>query len=302
VVIDARRDDDVRFLPFALVARALERSAATAFGAKALVPFDGSPDELVTEIRRMLLREQEQAALVHQLDGEIGDLRVGDILETLARGKRDAIVRVTAGASRGAIRVRRGNVIGATFDSETARAALSAILSLRAGRFRVELRTVDDTDELGALDVETARAVLEQVERPREVSRAEPPSEDAPVAALAAAMMNAVSAYARRFLGETIVARELESAQHEAARLAPSLIGFRVMAGGMVSVQRIESAVTGGGYAIGLWIARALERLEQLRPGRFGVQRVDEVLGGLARLIDQVGFRSDFDAALGRIG
>lgn len=296
VVLDARRDEDVRFLPFALVARALERSAAAAFGAKACIRFEGSPEDLVTEVRRMLLREQEKAVLVHQLEGELGDLGVSDVLDTLSRDKRDAVVRVSAGAARGALRVRRGTVISATFDSRTGRDALSAVLALRTGRFRVELRTIDDTDELGALDIDTARAVLERVDAPRDAGLSDV---RAPIAALAAAVMNAVTGYARMHLPEGVVARELEAAQQTAAKLAPSLSGFRVHPAGMITVVRLEAVAEGSGRALGLWVRHALERLELLRPGRFGAVRVHDIVGGLARMIDQVGFRADFDAAIG---
>ena len=296
VVIDARRDEDVRFLPFALVARALERTAAAAFGAKACVRLEGSPEELVTEVRRMLLREQESAVLVHQLEGELGALHVSDVLETLARGKRDAIVRVSAGAARGALRVRRGAVISATFDSRTGRDALGAALALTSGRFRVELRTLDDTDELGALDFETAREVIDRVDGPRAIVH---PDERAPVAALAAAVMNAVTAYARVHLPEGVVARELEAAHQSASRLVPSLNGFGVNGVGMITVLRLDAVADCGGRALGVWVRHALERLDLLRPGRFGVARVPEVLGGLGRLVDQVGFRAEFNAAIG---
>lgn len=294
VVLDARRDDDVRFLPFALVGRALERSTASAFGAKACIRFEGSPEELVTEIRRMLLREQERSVLVHQLEGEVGELSVRDVLETLSRGRRDAIVRVSNGAARGELRVRRGVVVSATFDNQTGRDALSTMLALSAGRFRVELRSVDDTDELGALDVDAAGEVLREEQRP-----VHPSDERAPVAALAAAVMNAVAAYARTHVSDSVVARELEAAQHLGTRVVPALAGFRVNAAGMVTVERIDRVVEGSGRALGLWVRYALERLEAIRPGRFGIGRVPEILGGLSRLIEQVGFRADFDAAIG---
>lgn len=303
VVLEARRDDDVRFLPFALVARALEKSAATAFGAKALVKYDGSAEELVTEIRRMLLREQENAVLVHQLEGELGSLGVGDVLETLARGRRSAVVRVSSGASRGAIAVRAGQVVSAAFDERTGRDALSALLALRHGRFRAELRTVEDTDELGALDVDTARAVLERRGEPRKPSTPAPSPADerAPVAALAAALMNAVAANARRFLGESVVARALEQARADAAREVSSLDGFRVTNAGVIVVERLEAAAEAGAWGLGIWMGRALDRLDELRPGRFGRSTASETVGGLSRLLDQVGWRADFEAALGGV-
>ncbi|MBL8719655.1 MAG: DUF4388 domain-containing protein [Myxococcales bacterium] len=295
-VVEARRDDDVRFLPFALVTRTAERGTAQAFGAKAFVHFDGSPEELATEIRRMILREQESATLVHQLEGEIGALRLGDLLDTLRRAAKDAVIRVVQGAARGAIRVRGGVPISATFDALTGRPALDALLGVASGRFRVELRGVDDTDEFGALEAVTARVLVDELDRsPRPTST----SDQAPDAALAAALANAVTAYARRWMSEGLVARELEGARVELLLAHPALGSFRVSPTGIVLVENVRGASQLGGAGIGRWIARALERLDQQRPGRFGVVRVTEVVGGLARLLDQVGWRADFETATG---
>jgi hypothetical protein len=301
-VLDARRDDDVRFLPFALVSRSLERGAAQAFGAKTLVRYDGPPEELVTEIRRMLLREQESSVLVHQLEGELGALRIGDVLETLARGRRDAVVRAICGSSRGAIRVRRGTPVTATFDAAVAHAALEQMKALSHGRFRVELRTVDDTDELGAIDAESARAILAEVDRQSVDRSPEPssrrsPEEQAPDAALAAALANAVTAYARRWVSESVCAREIEAARQELIPERPALAAFRVSPAAIVMVANVNVAARAGGGGIGAWIARSLERLDVHRPGRFGRVRIAEVVGGLSRLLEQVGWKSDFEAA-----
>lgn len=301
-VIEARRDDDVRFLPFALVSRSTERAAAQAFGAKTLVRYDGTPEELVTEIRRMLLREQESAVLVHQLEGELGALRVADVLETLARGRRDAVVRTMCGASRGAIRVRRGVPVSATFDAAVGRAAVDAMKALSHGRFRVELRTVDDTDELGALDAESARAIIAAVDgaEPSAPSRTRAVAdEQAPDAALAAALANGVTAYARRWVSESLCAREIEAARQELLATHPALASFRVSPMGIVLVDNVNGAARAGGAGIGAWIARALERLDVHRPGRFGRARIGDVVGGLSRLLDQVGWRADFEAVTG---
>lgn len=303
VVVDARREDDVRFLPFALVARGLEPSAAAAFGAKAFVRYDGSAEELATEIRRMLLREQESAVLLHQLEGELGALGLGELLETLARARRDAVVRVANGTSRGVVMLRRGEVVSASLDALTGRAALQPLLALRRGRFRVELRTVDDTDELHGMDVKTARAVLESVDGGRPMTPAPPArprriDERGPTAALAAAVLNAVAGYARQWITEAALSRELEAARRAAAEAAPALAAFSVSAAAMISVERVELAADVDGRAVGTWIGAALDRLERQRPGRFGRGAAHAVIGGLSRLITQMGWSADFEAAL----
>jgi hypothetical protein len=303
VVLEARRDEDVRFLPFALVSRSIERGAANAIGARTLVRYDGPPEELVTEIRRMLLREQESAVLVHQLEGELGALSVTDVLETLARGRRDAVVRIVCGSSRGAIRVRAGVPVTATFDADVGRRALESMKALSHGRFRVELRSVDDTDELGALDAESARAILSVVDRdrppPSRPVTTEERDERAPYAALAAALVNAVTAYARRWVSESVCARELEAARKDCLASHPALASFRVSPAGIVLVQDVNGAAAARGAGIGDWIVRSLERLDAHRPGRFGRSHVSEVVGGLSRLLEQVGWSADFEAATG---
>lgn len=303
VVVDARREDDVRFLPFALVARGLEPSAAAAFGAKAFVRFDGTAEELATEIRRMLLREQESAVLLHQLEGELGALGLGELLETFARARRDAVVRVANGASRGVVALRRGEVVSASFDALSGRAALQPLLALRRGRFRVELRTVDDTDELQGMDVPTARAILEGVDG--SVGRVPPArspgraiDERGPTAALAAAVMNAIAAYARQWIADDALSHELEAARSEASASSPPLAAFSVSPAGMISVLRVELAGAVDGHALGAWVGAALERLERRRPGRFGRAAAHALIGGLSRLITQMGWGADFEAAL----
>jgi hypothetical protein len=192
--------------------------------------------------------------------------------------------------------------VTATFDAEVGRRALEAMNAITHGRFRVELRTVDDTDELGALDVDSARAVLAVVdrERPRASSTRDLRDDDqAPYAALGAALANAVTAYARRWVSEAACARELEAAREDSVARHPALAAFRVSPAGIVLVQDVRSAARAGGGGIGAWIVRALERLDAHRPGRFGRARVSEVVGGLSRLLEQVGWRADFEAVTG---
>jgi hypothetical protein len=311
LVLDARRDDDVRRLPFCLVARAIEPSTARAYGARALIRFDGDLEDLVIELRRMLVRDHEAGARIHQLEGEIGSLRIGELLGTLASSRRDAVVRVQRGVERGVVAVRDGKIVSAIFEAEDGRAALRTLLALQDGRFRVELRTPEETDEFGALDVEAARALLDDAELPRSsVSRGRDdgrsgrgvedraPDVDASAAALAAAVMNAIAAAARVTMPETVVGRELEAARLEALATAPAMRGFRIAAGAVVVVDQLSTAAAAGGGPLGLWIARALARFEARRPGRFDAAALDRLLGGLGPLVTQFGWRAAIEDAV----
>lgn len=299
-VLDARSDDELRYLPLCVVANVDHESPST-FGARALVRYDGPPHAIVAEVRRMLLRLQEATVLVHHLSGAIGDLAIGDVLEIFARTSRDAVIRVSKGASRGVLVVRGGRVVRAEWDAWTGREALAALLALREGRFAAELRTADDTDQVGALDVETARAVLEAQDGLRAPAKRSPPSgpDDgrAPLAALASATINAVVAYARQWLPAGVVARAVDDARDAAIARAPALAGFRVTDAAMVTVSRLDVAATIDGAGLGRWVCAALERLERVRPGRFGRAELASIVGGLARMHAQVGWTEAFTTA-----
>ncbi len=307
LVHHARREEDLRFVPLALVGPSIDERSARGHGARKTITL-GVPDaELVAAVRRMILDAQTAAAMVHQLDGSIADLSISLLVDTLVRARRDCVVRVRAGEQRGELRIRNGLLTSCSLDALTGRGALEALGALQIGRFRVEFRTVDDTDELGALDAETAARIIAAVKP----SLAQPPP-PAPTlddrsaldasavgvrVALAVAMINAVIARGRRWLPEAVVLREVELARVAAQVGAPQLGHFRVAPNGNVLVEGLRTLSLEGGAPIASWVAIALERLEAMRPGQFGRCRIDDVLGGLGRLVDQLGFRPAIDAA-----
>jgi len=112
--------------------------------------------------------------------------------------------------------------------------------------------------------------------------------------ALATAVINAFASYARAWLGPEKAAELLSSSWARVRAERPELMGFAVSAEGFVSVSRVERARSAAPQAMAEWLIAFFEDAGQLDPVRFRRTRFREVLGGLMRLVELVGWASAF--------
>jgi hypothetical protein len=117
---------------------------------------------------------------------------------------------------------------------------------------------------------------------------------DATDVALAAAVMNACGAYARKWLGAKTATSIMSSAWARISMTNPALDSFRISPDGMVSVSGVERAKAAIPRAVAAWVFAVFEAGAAFQPARFQRYFVPEMLGGLMRLLDKGGFGEAF--------
>jgi len=315
-VLEARRDDELRRVPFCIVARWLGARAGHAFGASAVIRLDAPPAAIADEVRRMILGARDARVHAHQLAGDLGTVGVDELLDVLANGRRDAVLHLASGGVDGTIALREGLVVEARFGGAEGREATEIMRRLRQGSFRLDLRPDtarpparssppppapiprSSTAAPPAAEASASSFSLSAPPRRAQLDGADGADHDGQLAVVGAAVMNALAAYARLYLADARVASALEDARRDASALAPTLSGFQVTPHGDVVVARIADAAGGGARAVGAWMAIALRRLERMRPGRFTPSRFDAIVGGLSLLLEKVHWRHTIASAV----
>lgn len=251
------------------------------------LPDDAPPAALVASVQRVAARAERRRSRV-VLSGVLDDVGLDDLLASLAGRARSCFVRVQSGGRRAEVTLDSGRPVHVRADgmdaSRDRAAAMAAIGGWKGATFEVVV--VDEA-------VPTIRP-------PRESERA-PRSGDtgAGDVALAAAVVNACASYARAFRGEQATA--LLTASWERTRAVwPALDAFVISREGMVSVGQVERAKAAIPHALAEWIVAFFDDAAQADPVRFRRVRLREVLGGLTRLVEQVGWASALLEAGGR--
>lgn len=244
------------------------------------LPEDVPAPVLVATVQRAAARAERRRSKV-VLSGVLDDVGLDNLLASLAARGKSCFVRVLAGGRRAEITLDGGrplHVRADGVDGSRDKAGAIALLGTWAGA----TFTVAVTDE-GA-----------PAPRPRESERA-PPSASAGGAAdvaLAAAVINACASYARAFLGGEHATALLVAAWERTRQPFPSLDAFVISREGMVSVAQVERAKGAVPRGLAAWIMAFFDDVTQADPVRFRRVRLREVLGGLTRLVEQVGWAS----------
>ena len=200
-----------------------------------------------------------------------------DLFRSLTHRRRTCTVKVKSGARRAEIGMVSGDVVNVRADGVESRSADSVLTALGGwadATFEVH-STGDDGPEATDEQRITVRPTL---------------GGDAADVALGAAVMNAVAGYARAFLPADAVSRYLVQSREVAGRVDSGLDAFSVSPDGMVSVSRVSLARSALPTALGAWCLAFFDACAPSMPMRFRKDRMAEVLGGLTRLIEQVGW------------
>lgn len=235
---------------------------------------------LVASVQRAAARAERRRSRV-VLSGVLDDVGFASLLASLASRGRSCFVRVLAGSRRAEVTLDGGRPTHVRADgSDGARdkAALIAMIGGWAGA----------TFEVVVIDEAAPQA------RPRESERA-PASAASPGAAdvaLAAAVINACAAYARAFSGGEQATAMLTTSWARTRVVWPALEAFAISREGMVSVSQVARAKAAVPQALAEWIVAFFDDAGHSDPVRFRRVRLREVLGGLTRLVEQVGWAS----------
>jgi hypothetical protein len=241
------------------------------------LPEDVPAPTLVVSVQRAAAAAERRKSRVI-LRGELDDVGLDGLLASLASRGRSCFVRVHAGTRRAEITLEGGRPLHVRADgidaSRDKQGAIKAIGGWIGASFEVL------ASEEGAPRSQ------------RDTERPAPPANagDAGDVALAAAVVNACASYARTWIGPDKAASLLASSLERVRAERPVLDGFTVSAEGFVSIARIDRAKAAIPQAMAAWLMAFFDDAARLDPIRFRRTRFREVLGGLTRLVEQVGW------------
>jgi hypothetical protein len=235
---------------------------------------------LAARVQQVAARAERRRSRV-LLQGNLDDVGLENLLVSLAARGRSCFVRVRAGTRRAEVTLDAGQPTHVRADdldgSKDKGAVVRAVAAWKDATF--EVVTTDEAPPS---------------RRPRESERAPPSASSTSAAdvALAAAVINACAAYARAFLGAEKSTALLDASWARVRAERPALEAFAISRDGMVSVKLVERAKAAIPEALAAWIVAFFDEAGRADPTRFRRVRIREVLGGLMRLVEQVGWSS----------
>jgi hypothetical protein len=238
---------------------------------------DVSDSALVAHVQRVAAQAERRRSRV-VLQGDLDDVGLDHLLASLATRNRSCFVRIRVGNKRAEITLEAGAPLHVRADGvEASRgkaAALAEIGALRGATFEV----------LAGPDPAPPRS------RPPPSTPAALPTSSAANVALAAAIINACTAYAAAYVGPSRAGRCLAEAHALARANHPALDAFLVSPDGAVTIAQVDRALFAVPGGLAAWIVAYFEAIARTQPARFSNVSVREVLGGLTRLVEQVGW------------
>ena len=241
------------------------------------LPEDVSDAVLVAHVQRVAAQAERHRSKV-VLQGDLDDVGLEHLLASLATRNRSCFVRVRAGNKRAEVTLEGGVVQHVRVDgvdwSRGKSAALAEIAAMRGAVFEV----------IAGPDSAPPRS------RPPPSLPPPLPTGSAAHVALAAAIMNACTAYAATHAGPARAGQCLVEAHLLASAQHPTLDAFVVSPEGVVTIAQVDRALFAVPSGLAAWIVAYFEAIARTQPARFNKVRVREVLGGLTRLVEQVGW------------
>jgi len=255
------------------------RGAPNAAELSGMLPEDAPNAIIVAQVQRVAAQAERRRSRV-VMRGDLDEVGLESLLASLSSRGKSCFVRVRAGSLRGEVTLEAGRPVHARVDgvemSRSLTAGLAAMNAWRGATFEV--------------------AANEQATPPRsERESVRPPTfaqGDATEVALAAAVVNACSSYARVWLGPRVTASLLSTTWEEGRRINDALDAFVINGDGVVSVSQVHRARSAIPDAVAAWITAFFDAARPRSPRRFERDRIPEVLGGLMRLVEQVGWAS----------
>lgn len=136
VLSELRADTRTRSIPILFLssrAEVSDRVRGLREGADDYLGKPFHPEELVLRLERLLAA---RAALGHDLEGSLDELRIAETIQAVVQGGKDGLFLVTTESGGGRLALSGSRIVEARFGRLTGPDALLAILGLRAGRFR----------------------------------------------------------------------------------------------------------------------------------------------------------------------
>lgn len=162
-------DESTRDVPVLLLVDAGDPRAvgrAMELGAEDVVERPVHPDIFLARVRRAMSRRAPAAAAIQ---GRLGELTLPDLLQVLTLGGRTALVQVATRQQAGAVQVRQGALVYASFGGVEGEEALDALVAVESGRFEVAFRDEGRSNLRGASEFLLLDALRRRDERLRRV-------------------------------------------------------------------------------------------------------------------------------------
>lgn len=237
------------------------------------------------------------------LRGQLDEVGLDELIVSLRSKGKNCIVEVRSAVRRGEIVIERGRVVRARADGLLHSADADTAIAAMRGFYRAVFDVLM-VDEPAASHATMPPPSAAPVPSSRPASSAgwsavRPPAVvvpdgDATEVALAAAVMNACGAYARKWLGAKVATSIMLQAWARIAAQHAALEAFRISPDGMVSVSGIERAKSAIPRAVAAWVFAVFEAGAMFNASRFQRIFVPEMLGGLMRLLDKGGWGEAF--------
>lgn len=261
-----------------------------AAGAVDVLPEHTQDEVIVLRVQRAATTAERDAARI-VLRGKLDQMPLGAIIEVMARRWEVFHVRVKSASRRGEASFKRGVLIHARVDGASGEAAPSAFHTFADGEFEVlaEGHPMAPPSEIAG-DSSAERAVSTGVHR-----TASDWTDGMSQAGKAAAIVNALAAYARVWLPPRVVASVLRASYAASTRAVSDAPRFVVSDEAMATLEGTPSAKSVDAL-ISAWVPDFLARCESLAPDRFQRDRLPDVLGSLRAMAESSGWSIDFAA------
>jgi len=257
-----------------------------AAGAVDVLPENTSDDVIVLRVHRAAVSAERNAARV-VLRGRMRDVSLVAIVESMARKWEVFHVKVTSPSRRGEASYRRGVQIHVRVDGATRETAAAAFSVMTEGDFEVLAE---------GNPIAIPASTVQEAERSRAAAPASDWSSSMSHVARAAALVNALSAYAQVWLPPRVVASVLRAAYAASVRNLSDVPRADVSDDAIVTLDATADGVIVAAL-VTQWVPDFLSRAESLAPGRFSRDRLPDVLGGLREMAERAGWRIDFGSA-----
>lgn len=167
MLLELRRDARLRGVPVLLLSDtggSADITRGLELGAEDVIPKPINAQVVLARLRRAVNR---QAGSGSGIVGQLGDLSLPELLQTLTFGGRSAVVQINGAGETGSVHVRDGRLVAAVHGARVGEDAFMSLVGLSSGRFSVKFEDAG----LNNLSAATDYLILEALRR-RDEARA----------------------------------------------------------------------------------------------------------------------------------
>ncbi len=142
LLLDMKRDDGTKDVPVLLLSNrssSLDVARGIELGAEEVLEKPINLNVLVARLKRAVGRRGENVANAASMTGQLADLSLADLIQTLYMADKTARVNATGPNGGGAVHLIDGRIVSASWGELRGEVALDHLMALSEGRFEVRL-------------------------------------------------------------------------------------------------------------------------------------------------------------------